>query len=198
MHGSYRAVSGRAYKGSQPYPRGYWDTYEPNFWAPDSSGPIGTYRGFLHGTGTPYNGFPSPAQTGPLTVMGSVETLMAASDGTSNTLMVGECTFFDVTRRATFWAYTYASYNQSSLYPESRLLNAYYNKCWAAAGPPSGSNPGPSNADHFCKRGWGSGHTSGINFVMGDGSVRFVSYSVDMNTLTNMATMSGGEVATLQ
>jgi hypothetical protein len=33
---------------------------------------------------------------------------------------------------------------------------------------------------------------------MGDGSVRFIGYSVDMQLLQNMATMSGGEVAVVR
>jgi prepilin-type processing-associated H-X9-DG protein len=198
MHGSYRAVSGRAYKGSQTYPRGFWDTFEPQFWAPDGGSPptlITSYRGMLHGTAAMYNGV--PAQTGThssgvsVATMGGPEKLTSVTDGTSNTLMVGENTFRDVTRRATFWAYTYASYNASSLYPESRILNNSYNDCWRAFG--GGSTI--SNADHVCKRAFGSNHTNGLNFAMGDGSVRFYSNSVDILMLTYMATMQGAEVA---
>ncbi|HET6572814.1 MAG TPA: DUF1559 domain-containing protein [Fimbriiglobus sp.] len=198
MHGSYRAVSGRGYKGTQTYPRGFWDTFEPHLWTPGNT-LLQEYKGILHATATTYNGV--PAQTGtfrgqPLTTLGGPERLPAVSDGTSNTLMVGECTFIDVTRRATFWAYTYASYNQSSIYTESRILNNSYNKCWEM-GSPTGTTR-PSNADHVCKRAFGSGHTGGLNFAMGDGSVRFISYSVDINMLAFMATMNGGEVVTIQ
>ncbi len=194
--GSYRAVSGRAYKGNQTYPRGFWDTYEPQFWAPDGGTtpqPIAAYKGLLHGTGQPYNGRPSPAQAGGVTAMGGAERLSTCTDGLSNTLMVGENTFFDVPTRATFWAFTYASYNQSSIYPESRILGNSYNKCWEAVGANR-----PANGDQMCKRAFGSGHTSGTNFALGDGSVRFVPYSVDINTLTFLSTTSGGEVANLQ
>jgi prepilin-type processing-associated H-X9-DG protein len=128
--------------------------------------------------------------------MGGPERIASVSDGTSNTLMVGECTFNDVSRRATFWAYTYASYNVSSIYTESRILNVSYNKCWEL-GSPTGTTR-PSNADHVCKRAFGSNHTSGVNFGMGDGSVRFISYSVDINQLAFMSTMAGGEVTNIQ
>jgi prepilin-type N-terminal cleavage/methylation domain-containing protein/prepilin-type processing-associated H-X9-DG protein len=198
MHGSYRAVSGRAYKGNQTYPRGFWDTFEPQYWAPDGPPMLQSYRGILHGTGLSYNGVPTQTGTSngySVTVMGGPEKITGIIDGTSNTLMVGECTFIDVTRRATFWAYTYASYNQSSIYPESRILTNSYNACWDAPGGP-GSHI--SNADQVCKRAFGSNHTSGVNFCMGDGSVRFVSYSVDINMLAFMATMAGGEVVSLQ
>jgi len=197
MHGSYRAVSGKGYKGNQPYPRGFWDTFEPNLWTP-AGGLLPDYKGILHGTATAYNGVPAQtaAGTGGVSVstMGGPERFASITDGTSNTLMTGECTFLDVTRRATFWAYTYASYNQSSVYPESRTLNNYYNKCWAAADP---SGALISNADHVCKRAFGSNHTGGINFGMGDGSVRFVRYSVDMNMLAAMATIQGQEVVNI-
>ncbi len=198
MHGSYRGVSGRAYKGNQTYPRGFWDTFEPQFWTPDGPPMLQSYKGILHGTAAAYNGV--PAQTGvsngqSVSQMGGPERITGITDGTSNTLMVGECTFVDVTRRATFWAYTYASYNQSSIYPESRILTNSYNACWDAPGGPGSRLP---NADQVCKRAFGSNHTSGTNFCMGDGSVRFIGYGVDVNMLTFMATMAGGEVVNLQ
>ena len=43
----------------------------------------------------------------------------------------------------------------------------------------------------------GSNHTGGLNFGMADGSVRFIPYNVDINILAAMATMTGGEVATV-
>ena len=52
--------------------------------------------------------------------------------------------------------------------------------------------------DQPCKRAFNSGHSGGANWALGDGSVRFISYSVDVNQLMNMATMAGGEVATVQ
>jgi type II secretory pathway pseudopilin PulG len=195
MHGSYRANSGR---GEEIRGRGFWDTYEPDLWGiPSGTAPLRQdYKGPLHGTASAYNGI--PAQTArragrSVSEMGGPESLPAISDGTSNTFLAGECTFFDVPRRATFWAYTYASYNQSSLTAQSRTLNAFYNKCRWPRGNPPGGTQGPGD-DNPCKRGWGSGHTAGINFGLCDGSVRFFSYSTNMNTLTAMATMNGGEV----
>ncbi|HEY2783991.1 MAG TPA: DUF1559 domain-containing protein [Fimbriiglobus sp.] len=193
MHGSYRAVSGRI---NMLIGWGAWDTFEPQLWPPNAVFGAGT-RGILHGTAAAYNGV--PAQTGTtagasgaqvsVSVMGGPEKITAVTDGTSNTLMVGECTFIDVTRRSTFWSYTYASYNQSSISAESRTLTNSYNKC--------ANTPG-LYADQICKRAFGSNHSGGLNFVMGDGSVRFVSYNVDVNILQATATMSGGEVLTIQ
>lgn len=41
---------------------------------------------------------------------------------------------------------------------------------------------------------FGSGHSGGANFAIGDGSVRFISQSVDLITLQGLSTKSGGEV----
>ena len=121
--------------------------------------------------------------------MGGPEKIQNAQDGSSNTLMIGEYTSKTVTRRGTFWAYTYASYNQSSVGAESRLFGKDYQTC--------ANTPG-LYGDQMCKRAFNSDHTSGINFCLGDGSVKFISNNVDINLLQNMATMSGGEAQVVE
>jgi prepilin-type N-terminal cleavage/methylation domain-containing protein/prepilin-type processing-associated H-X9-DG protein len=187
MHSSYRAVSGKA---NMQIGHGAWDGYEPALWPGNKMD--GSYRSFLHATGSAYNGIPASTTSAAL---GGPEKLIAAIDGTSNTLMLGEYTSLTTTSRATFWAYTYASYNQSSVGAESRLFGKPYGAsatdtsgCWGIAG---------LYGDQMCKRAFNSQHASGANFALGDGSVRFVSYSVDINLLQNMATMAGGETAVL-
>ncbi len=197
MHGSYRGVTSRIQFATQ---WGTWDTFEPHYW-PSGQAFATQYIGLLHATGTSYNGVTingaitrggSPNGTTPLSSMGGPERLTNCTDGLSNTLMAGECTFTDVTRRATFWGYTYASYMLSAVGPQNfHLMNKYGNN---TAG--SGCyTPSTMHGDQMCKRNFSSGHTNGINFVMGDGSVRFISTSVSMPLLGNMATMMGGEVA---
>ncbi len=185
MHGSYRAVSGRT---NLVAGWGRWDTFEPQLWPGCQM--TKEYRGVLHATAAAYNGVPAQTALGQcnqsVSMLGAPERMSSITDGTSNTLMVGENTFNDVTRRATFWAYTYASYNQSSVTVESRTLNNSYNKC--------ASTPG-LYGDQTCKAAFGSNHTNGMNFCMADGSVRFVSTSVDINVLAGLATIAGGEVA---
>lgn len=41
---------------------------------------------------------------------------------------------------------------------------------------------------------WGSGHTNGANFALGDGSIRFIGDSISQSTLVWMSTCSGGEI----
>jgi prepilin-type N-terminal cleavage/methylation domain-containing protein len=191
MHGSYRAVSG---KMNMLISHGNWDGFEPQLWPGNRNDP--TFRSFLHATGMGYNGVPSPNVTSAGTHISSMlgaENFSAATDGLSNTLMVGEYTSRTTTSRATFWAYTYASYNQSSIGPESRLFGKPYGAsatdttgCWGTPG---------LYLDQPCKRAFNSNHTTGAHFVLGDGSVKYFSYNVDMNLLQNMGTMAGGEAA---
>jgi prepilin-type N-terminal cleavage/methylation domain-containing protein/prepilin-type processing-associated H-X9-DG protein len=166
--GSYRAVSGKTANVG----RTFWDTYEPTTgWDPLNP----AWRGLLHSVG----GHAVQGKSG--------ETMASITDGTSNTIVVGEYTNIDVPRRRTFWAYTYTSYNQSSITEQSRILGNSYTRCAQLPGP---------GADNPCKRSFGSNHAGGLNFVFGDGSVRFVSYNVDIFILAGMATISNGEVAT--
>src|SRR5262245_10949261 len=175
-HGSYRAVSGRG----DVTGRVFWDNCEPG---------VGTLnmrdRGVLHivvsRNGQPLSNCPT----------GGFERMTQIFDGTANTLLVGEYTNIDLERRATFWGYGYASYNQSSITPQSRILGNVYGGqgitgCWDLPG---------AGADNPCKRGFGSNHANGLNFAFADGSVRFIQYNVDINLLAAMATMAGGEVA---
>jgi prepilin-type N-terminal cleavage/methylation domain-containing protein len=191
MHGSYRAVSG---KMNLLVGHGNWDGFEPQLWPGGRNDPA--YRSLLHATSAAYNGVPAANVTAPngthISTMGGPEVLLAASDGLSNTLMLGEYTSTTTTTRATFWAYTYASYNQSSVGPESRLFGKPYGAnssdtkgCWGTPG---------LYGDQPCKRAFNSGHGVGANFALGDGSVRFISYNVALDLLQNMATMAGGEV----
>ena len=113
------------------------------------------------------------------------ETLDHIRDGTSNTLMIGEYHTRTHTNRGTFWAYTYASYNRSDATLEPLTMVPDYDACDAEAD------------ENACKRGWASFHSggSGLNFLACDGSVRFVSRTIDMELFCQLATIRGGEPA---
>ncbi|MEX1026649.1 MAG: DUF1559 domain-containing protein [Candidatus Paceibacterota bacterium] len=156
--GSYRAISGMS-DGS-----GWFDNAEglvlPKQW-----------KGALHSV-WPAQGL-------------SWERFATVTDGTSNTLMVGEYGTETRNRRGTFWAYTYTSYNESSatLNQPRTLLNDY-DRCVAIGGA------GGANS---CKRGFGSFHPGVIQFVRVDGAVRAVNLTIDSTVYTGMATIAGGE-----
>ncbi len=124
---------------------------------------------------------------GPLPTIGyiSIQTVKISqiSDGLSSTLLVGEYASVTHPRRRTFWAASYACYNKSSMIPEGRILIPDYDRCVAAGG-----------GSFSCKIAWASLHPGGTQFVLCDGSVRFVQSSVDIDLLTAMATIANGEV----
>ena len=170
--GSYRAVSGRS-DGE-----GWWDSIQ----VLESDLPM-AWRGAMHSVG-------GPGLT--------TERVEDVADGTSNTMLVGEMASFadsvdasnrSPERRRTFWAYTYTSYNQSTATPQSRTFLVDYGKCVDVGGR-GGSNP--------CKRGWGSYHPSGINFVFCDGSTRFVQPTVDILLFVTQASIEGGQTELLE
>jgi prepilin-type N-terminal cleavage/methylation domain-containing protein/prepilin-type processing-associated H-X9-DG protein len=176
MPGSYRAVAGADWGGTdtsdQGGPNENWDDATQVagwLWANRP-----TSRGVMHAC-------PDPIAS---------ERMATVTDGTSNTLMVGEYVTKTHPSRRTFWAYAYTSYNTSVVtYAQSRCLLPDFDLCQNTA--PGGSNQ--------CKRAWGSLHGAGnLNFAMCDGSVRSISPSVDVNTvLPALATIQGGEVVNM-
>ena len=166
--GNWMSSSYRAMSG-----RGYGPNGE-SWWFDDPSSGQNLpkqQRGMIHGTSK---------------VLGlTAETFAAVTDGTSNTVMLAEYATRTTPTRGSYWAYTYTSYNQSSAVPQTRTFLPDYDRCVAQGD----SNP--------CKRGWGSFHTGGMNAAMGDGSIRFIRQSIDMNLWVSVATISGGEVAQL-
>lgn len=168
-HGSYRAVGGSHWDdatGTNP-PGGWWD--DCNNTLPNK------LRGVFYCSG--WRSAPVPR------VAPRMRDVM---DGTTNTLMIGEQIAEKTTDRGTFWAYTYTSYNSSDAWPDSATIMGF-DKCCAAFG---GGMP------NHCKRGWGSFHPGGIQFAMVDGSVQFVSETIDIFLFNNLATIAGREVTT--
>ncbi|MCA9069003.1 MAG: DUF1559 domain-containing protein, partial [Planctomycetaceae bacterium] len=162
--GSYRAVSG----GSDG---GCWGD---NAQMGSQSSWCYRNRGILHWIG----------QAG--SAQASTEKFSRVTDGSSNTLLVGEYHTKSRERRATFWAYSYTSYNQSSItWRQPRALNGDYDTCVSIGG---------AGGSDTCKRGWGSFHTGIIQYAMGDGSVRPISVNINMDILHGAATIQGGEV----
>ncbi|HEV3255460.1 MAG TPA: DUF1559 domain-containing protein [Gemmataceae bacterium] len=158
MPGSYRGMSGRGDEAHQRF-----------FDNPDHVRHLpGAWRGVLHTVG-------STSRLKP-------ESFATITDGTSNTLMVGEYATRTHPGRRTFWAYSFTSYTQSSATLDSAILLNDYEQCRVATG---------NNGE--CNRGWGSFHPGVINFVFCDGSVHPISQGIDMDVFTHLATIAGGE-----
>ncbi|MBN2295290.1 MAG: DUF1559 domain-containing protein [Pirellulales bacterium] len=165
QRGSYRGCSGRSDGASA-----WWDVVQSN--QAGSKFPLpATWRGVLYSVG--YNNFKEVD-------------FDDITDGTSNTLLLGEHATVEPPERRTLWARTFGAWNKSTVVADSRMLIGDYQECRDLGGSWS------------CKRMWGSFHPGGLQFAMCDGSVHFVSLNVDMNMLADMATIAGGEVAHLQ
>ena len=171
--GSYRAMSGHSLgqNGDQ-----YWDNplAASNLNAramPD------TWRGPMHVT------IREPGRSRRLEPV----QLRKVLDGTSKTVLAGEYHTRTGQNRRTLWAYAYTSYNQSSGFFESRTLIPDYERCVQIGG--GGGNT--------CKRGWGSLHAAGIQFVMCDGSVRSITDTVDMQIFVSSSTIANNETDSL-
>lgn len=171
-HGSYRGVAGSR-PNQWPVTSSRW--FDNDEWCRTPYPMPEKFRGLLHSIGT--CGFTIPE------AMGDIK------DGTSNTFAVGE--YSQVPRnpnridRCTFWAYSYTSYALSTTTAEGATLLPDYNACTDISAIP-----------HACKRAFASLHPGGMNFVMVDGSARFISRSIDMDIYFGMGTIAGKEAIT--
>ena len=120
-------------------------------------------------------------------------TLTTISDGTSNTLMMGEQTLELFNGVTTGWSYAgwvsvgidpVGAWNLT--YPAQGLNIWNYN-----------NNTSPLNNKPGRRASWynaASLHTGGVNFVYCDGSVHFVNQSADVPTLTWLSRVADGQV----
>jgi len=102
--------------------------------------------------------------------------IASITDGTSNTVMVGEDVFGRITADiGSNWVHTACEY---------RLLNCPINL----------RNSSGQFSKNWYDLGFYSFHTGGANFGMADGSVRFLSDTTALGTLRSLGTIGGGEV----
>jgi prepilin-type N-terminal cleavage/methylation domain-containing protein len=159
---SYKVMTGRGDTGTTDTFAGFWNEVQQAA----KVHPGG--RGAFHGDG----------QSGLMP-----ERFASITDGTSNTIFVGERLTIDHPRRGPFWADSFNLYNAGASWPFSITLLADYDKCASQI-----------NAN-YCKYGWGSLHAAGnMNFLLGDGHVSTVTSSIDMNVFMALSTVAGGEV----
>jgi prepilin-type N-terminal cleavage/methylation domain-containing protein/prepilin-type processing-associated H-X9-DG protein len=163
--------------------------------AADLSGPIGqtNYKG-VSGTNwgwgdSRWNPLPGPNNTTNGLATGDgmffrgdgakVIALASVTDGLSNTFMVGE----DIPERNQWcsWPYSNNAVGTCAIYPNSmNTANGFFAKSdWP-------------NTYSFRSK-----HSQGVNFALGDGSVRFIRNSIDINAYRAAATIAGGETLQL-
>jgi prepilin-type N-terminal cleavage/methylation domain-containing protein/prepilin-type processing-associated H-X9-DG protein len=117
-------------------------------------------------------------------------TIVGITDGTSNTLMVGERPPANGLGYG-WWAYD----GRDTIHAVRSTSNLYFSGSFGTCPSPALYSPQlPTNScsfNHF----W-SNHTGGSNWLMADGSVRFIAYSSE-SLLPALASRAGGEVANL-
>jgi prepilin-type N-terminal cleavage/methylation domain-containing protein len=139
--------------------------------------------------------FGSNARNGVFGVWSYVNTTMATgvrmqkiTDGTSNTLMVGE--------RPPSYDLGWGSWRGSDFNSELALPNRETRIVSGADGKPcpTPSYPGPDIVTNQCAAmHYWSPHPGGSNWLLADGTVRFISYAASTTVLPQMASINGGE-----
>jgi prepilin-type N-terminal cleavage/methylation domain-containing protein/prepilin-type processing-associated H-X9-DG protein len=122
----------------------------------------------------------------------SETTLPDIADGTTNTLLMGEQTLDLFNGVTSSWAY--AGWVSVGIDPVG---------AWNVTFPAQGLNIWNYNNNPVLvgrRASWynaASLHSGGVNFVMADGSVRFIQESIDLPNLTRLSRMADGEVITI-
>jgi prepilin-type N-terminal cleavage/methylation domain-containing protein len=123
-----------------------------------------------------------------------LEKIKDITDGTSKTLLVAESTNSFVARR-TFWAYTWGNYLLSQTTPHAPTLWGDYCRC----SPPGTSGCTPATGVQFggsniaCHSGWFSNHPAGVNAVLCDGSLTFISFDMDLHAFASLGSIAGSD-----
>lgn len=167
---SYKGVCGANWQ---------WGAYQSNAapWTKTRFGVSG--NGMDKGNGVFFRGWGFPYRTNMRDII----------DGTSNTLMVGEAV-------ALYSQWNWWWSNNGTTATTSIPLNANP-VCGKAANLSKEAGLVACNDDWNNNYSFFSKHTGGGNFGLADGSVRFISESVDRDIYRGLATIAGGEVATL-
>src|SRR5262249_43302106 len=158
---SYKAMTGKGRVSNTNTFGGFWNEVQ----SAAAGNPSG--RGAFHGDG--YSGF-------------KPERIATITDGTSNTLLVGERHTKTHPTRGPFWADSFNLYSKGASWPFALSMIADYDKCASQIN------------SNYCKYGWGSFHAGGISFLFGDGSVRLIKTDIDMTLFMALSTIAGDEV----
>ncbi len=164
----YRGNIGSNWGGGPPGSSLWWGT-DPQWCNPDpgNPNPATTYDGCANGNGVLWE------TNSPINILG-------VTDGSSNTIMIGE-------------ALTGKDYQNAWCHMDNAIATCAY--------PPNAKNP-VTGKDYPPDQWWNryaftSNHTGGVNFAMTDGSVQFITNSISLSLFRALGTRALGEVAEL-
>src|SRR5262245_681033 len=152
---------------------------------PTINAAVGSYA-FVAGTNGPSQGISAAVKfdnTG-LFLYRNTRRMADIIDGTSNTLVVGEVFDGHLGNNQNIWS-----------------VGSRHTHCLRTTENPINTAPGTGvtyNDGGTLRNGaFMSRHTNGANFLLGDGSVRFLSQNIDITQYRNASTIRGGEVTNL-
>lgn len=146
------------------------------------------YRGISGNVAPNYN------DTGGIMFLDSAVRFTDITDGTSNTLCLGEVFYDEATsKQGGIWVSVYVAQCPPThpSFPAScgYISNAYW-PIWVDPANPANNTYGINASG---QQTFGSRHPNGAHFAFADGSVRLVSQYVDMTKLMALASRAGGE-----
>ncbi len=118
------------------------------------------------------------------------------TDGTSNTLMIGESftdTYVKDGQQMDYWAFGAPQTGGWDCRPGD-LGGTEYSEGLGSAVVPINSRLNPAIPGVLMEMSFGSYHVGGAQFTLADGSVRFISQNVDLGLYRATASIGGGEV----
>lgn len=134
---------------------------------------------------------PPSAVTGGRGQLG-LEAMKNVRDGTTQTLLLGESTN-DFNQRRSFWAWTWGNYLMSQPTAQPRTFSHDYWQCRALGEVSTPLTDTSGRSFRTCMSTWYARHPGGMNGAMCDGSVRFISFDINLLAFAAMGSIDAAD-----